>query len=158
MQCRKTWVQVLGWEDPLQEGMVTHSSILAWRIPMDRGAWQANSPWGFLPGNSAWGCKESDMTEQLSTAHIRKLLNCRWIKCTNSKTKMLFIHIGRRRLYEEFNLGKETIHLWSSLKCGGFRPRSSPAVYSGQTHHESIICLSPTSNIQIKATTIFHCD
>ena len=32
------WVQSLGWEDPLEEGMATHSSILAWRIPMDRGA------------------------------------------------------------------------------------------------------------------------
>ena len=31
----------LGWEDPLEEGMATHPSILAWRIPMDRGAWQA---------------------------------------------------------------------------------------------------------------------
>ena len=31
----------LGWEDPLEEGMATHSSILAWRIPMDRGAWLA---------------------------------------------------------------------------------------------------------------------
>ena len=30
-----------GWEDPLEEDMATHSSILAWRIPMDRGAWQA---------------------------------------------------------------------------------------------------------------------
>ena len=29
----------LGWEDPLEEGMATLSSILAWRIPMDRGAW-----------------------------------------------------------------------------------------------------------------------
>ena len=29
------------WEDPLEEGMETHSSILAWRIPMDRGAWRA---------------------------------------------------------------------------------------------------------------------
>ena len=37
----ETWVQPLGWENPLQEGMATHSSILAWRIPMDRGAWQA---------------------------------------------------------------------------------------------------------------------
>ena len=37
----KTWVRFLGWEDPLEEGMVIHSSILAWRIPMDRGAWQA---------------------------------------------------------------------------------------------------------------------
>ena len=33
----------LGWEDPLEEGMATHSSILAWRIPMDRGAWQATA-------------------------------------------------------------------------------------------------------------------
>ena len=45
---RKTWVQSLEWEDPLEEGMATHSSILAWRIPMDRGA---------------WGHKELDMTE-----------------------------------------------------------------------------------------------
>ena len=30
---RETWVQSLGWEDPLEEGMATHSSILAWRIP-----------------------------------------------------------------------------------------------------------------------------
>ena len=37
---QETWVQSLGWEDPLEEGMATHSSILAWRIPMDRGAWQ----------------------------------------------------------------------------------------------------------------------
>ena len=33
-------VRSLGWEDSLEEGMATHSSILAWRIPMDRGAWQ----------------------------------------------------------------------------------------------------------------------
>ena len=38
---RETWVQSLGWKDPLEEGMATHSSILAWRIPMDRGAWWA---------------------------------------------------------------------------------------------------------------------
>ena len=37
----KTLFQSLGWEDPLEEGMATHSSILAWRILMDRGAWQA---------------------------------------------------------------------------------------------------------------------
>ena len=36
---REPWVQCLGWEDPLEEGMATHSSIPAWRIPMDRGAW-----------------------------------------------------------------------------------------------------------------------
>ena len=36
---RETWVQSLGWEDLLEEGMATHSSILAWRVPMERGAW-----------------------------------------------------------------------------------------------------------------------
>ena len=38
---RETWVQSLSWEDPLEEGMATHSSILACRIPMDTGAWWA---------------------------------------------------------------------------------------------------------------------
>ena len=37
----ETGVQSLGWEDTLEEGMATHSSILAWRIPMDRGTWRA---------------------------------------------------------------------------------------------------------------------
>ena len=50
----ETWVQSLGWEDSLEEGMATHCSIAAWRIPMDRGAWRA----------SVHGvCKESDMPE-----------------------------------------------------------------------------------------------
>ena len=35
---QETWVQSLGWENPLEEGKETHSSILAWRIPMDREA------------------------------------------------------------------------------------------------------------------------
>ena len=39
---RETYVQSLGWEDALEEGMATHSGILAWRLPMDRGAWQAS--------------------------------------------------------------------------------------------------------------------
>ena len=38
---KKTWVGSLVWEDPLEEAMATHSSILAWRIPWVRGAWQA---------------------------------------------------------------------------------------------------------------------
>ena len=48
-----SWVQSLGWEDPLEEGKATHSSILAGRIPMDRGAWWA----------TVHGVTESDMTE-----------------------------------------------------------------------------------------------
>jgi len=38
---QETWVPSLDWEGPLEEGMVTHSSILAWRILMGRGAWWA---------------------------------------------------------------------------------------------------------------------
>ena len=52
----ETWVRSLGWEDPLKESMVTHSSILAWRMPRQ----------GSLVGCSSWGHKESDTTEQLS--------------------------------------------------------------------------------------------
>ena len=49
----ETWVRSLGWEDLLEEGMAIHSSILAWRIPMDRGAWWA----------TVHGVAESGMTE-----------------------------------------------------------------------------------------------
>ena len=38
---QETWVRSLGQEDPLEEGLATPSSILAWRIPTDRGAWRA---------------------------------------------------------------------------------------------------------------------
>ena len=37
----ETWVRSLGWDDPLEKGKATYSSILDWRIPMDRGAWWA---------------------------------------------------------------------------------------------------------------------
>ena len=56
---QETWVRSLDWEDPLEEDIATHSSILAWRIPMDRGV---------LVGYSPWRGKELDMTEQLSIA------------------------------------------------------------------------------------------
>ena len=51
----ETWVQSLGWEDPLEKGMATHSSILAWRIP-----WMEE-----LGGLQSTGRKDSDTTERL---------------------------------------------------------------------------------------------
>ena len=52
---QETQVQSLGWEDPLEKGMATHSSVLAWRIP-----------WAEEPGGlQSMGCKESDATERL---------------------------------------------------------------------------------------------
>ena len=60
---QETWVRSLHWEDPLEEGMATHSSILAWRILMGRAAWWA----------TVRVVAESDMTEQLSTAQHNNL-------------------------------------------------------------------------------------
>ena len=50
---QETWVQSLGWDDPLEKGKGTHSSILAWRIPR----------------TSPWGHKEPDMTDRLPLTH-----------------------------------------------------------------------------------------
>ena len=54
-EMQEMWVQSLGGEDPLEEGMATHSSILSWRIP-----WTEE-----LGGLQSTGHKESDMTERL---------------------------------------------------------------------------------------------
>ena len=45
-EMQKTWVQSLGWEDPLEEGMATHSGILAWRIPWTEEPDRLYNPWG----------------------------------------------------------------------------------------------------------------
>ena len=55
---QETWVQSLGQEDPLEEGMATYFSILAWRIP-----WTEKTI--AVAGYSPWGHKESDTTERL---------------------------------------------------------------------------------------------
>ena len=59
---RETWVWFLGWEDPLEEGMATHCSIFAWRIPI-----------------SPWGCQDSDMTERLNTAQQFIIYLCMYL-------------------------------------------------------------------------------
>ena len=62
----ETWIWSLGWEDPLEKEMATHSRILAWRIP-----WTED-----LVGYSPWGHKESHPTEWLThTLHMYNLLH-----------------------------------------------------------------------------------
>ena len=53
---QETWVNSLGWEDPLEEEIATHSNIFAWRIP------RTEEPGGYSP----WDRKKSDTTESLS--------------------------------------------------------------------------------------------
>ena len=78
---RETWVQSLGQEDPLEKGMATHSSILAWRIHGQKS----------LEGHSLWGLKESDTTERLTHTHThthtqRKQLHS-WSAPNQNETK-----------------------------------------------------------------------
>ena len=63
---QETWVRSLGWKDPLEKGMATHTSILAWRIP-----------WTEEPGGlySPRGRKESDTTERLTLTHLQNCFN-----------------------------------------------------------------------------------
>ena len=58
---QETWVQSLGWEDPLEKGTATHSSILAWRIP-----WTEES--------DPWGRKELDTIERLSLLARKEII------------------------------------------------------------------------------------
>ena len=57
----ETWIWSLGWKNALEEGVAIHSSILAWRIPMDRGAWWA----------TVHEVTELDTTEELSTRMLK---------------------------------------------------------------------------------------
>ena len=63
---QETRVRSLGQEDPLEKGMATHSSVLAWRIP-----WTVE-----LVSYSPWGRKESDRTEQLTHTRVTALYIC----------------------------------------------------------------------------------
>ena len=53
----------LGGEDPLEEEMATHSSILGWKIP-------------WTEGYSPWGCKESDTTEDVVSSDLKQSAPC----------------------------------------------------------------------------------
>ena len=61
---QETWVRSLGWEDPLEKDMATHSSILAWRIP-----------WTEEPGGlQSLGCEELDTIREVEINHIQDIV------------------------------------------------------------------------------------
>ena len=64
---QETWIRSLGWEDPLEKEMATHSSVHAWKIPWteEPGGWQS------------LGSQESDMTERLNNNNISRFQVCK---------------------------------------------------------------------------------
>ena len=65
---RETWVQSLGWEDPLEEDMATHSSILAWRIPIEEpGELQSM---GLQKVRQTWVTKRTDNISYLRLVYL----------------------------------------------------------------------------------------
>ena len=142
----ETWVQSLGWEALLEEGMANHSSILAWRIP-----------WTDEPGVlRSLGRKEADMTERLSTAqHITYLWPnpWLWLSTSPSPSSALFLvlwpaqgtqsshHVGGHRLSCLFGLNKhfynrkdsEVSTVLSILHTWNFSPTDS---HTGDLHLE----------------------
>ena len=70
---------ILGWEDPLEKGTAIHSSILAWRIPMNRGVW-----WATDHGVTKSQTRLSNF-HSLTLCMVRKLGNQDFLKCVKSK-------------------------------------------------------------------------
>ena len=71
---RETWVRSLGWKDPLEEGMTTHSSILAWRIPWT-GAWRAA-----VHGATKSRTRLSDSVQHRALLPLSVIAKCPWIR------------------------------------------------------------------------------
>ena len=81
---QETPIQSLSSEDPLEEGMATHSSILAWRIPIDRGAWKATvhgvsrSEGLSIAQHTAAGGSPSGTSSKEPTCRCRRHKRCRF--------------------------------------------------------------------------------
>ena len=84
----ETWPQPLGQKDTLEKGMATHSSILVWRIPMDRGAWQATvhrvkKHWAQLKSALATGLEKVSFHSNRKERQCQRILklphNCTYL-------------------------------------------------------------------------------
>ena len=86
---QETWVQSLGWEDPLEKGKATHSNILTWRIP-----WTIQSMWSqrvghdwetFKPSRQLkWNCLNKQVMLGNAYQQIPSVLCCFWVWCGGS--------------------------------------------------------------------------
>ena len=86
-EIKETWVPPLGWEDPREEGMETHFSILAWRIPIDRGAWWATAH--RVAKSQTWLSKHTHTHTLFDKADINWIVCNVWVL-----TCFLILHFG----------------------------------------------------------------
>ena len=137
----------LGWEDPLEESMATHSSRIAWRIPVDRGAWWA----------TVHGIAESDMTERLKHTHpfALPLVTCGDL-CPFSSSVQRRLHGGEPNLKTSATLAcNPDLNQWIifSVPPAPFPPElsvqewtdySKKGAFPGTFRKESLfVCLPP---------------
>ena len=93
---QETWVRSLGWEDLLEKGMATHSSILAWRMLY-----------------SPWGHKELDTTERLSLSFCSDLAHTHALLIKINSVNQLKRLFWISRAYQQYDL-EDSDHLVSS--------------------------------------------
>ena len=132
---RETWVWSLGWDDPLEKGKVTHSSILAWRIPMDRGLA------GYSPGIFRVG-------QDRATKHSTAIKRSQWM---NSQAAVVNLTMSALT----FNRCHWQVPLWSAMNKYILQIRSdqiscsvvSDSLQPHESQHTRPPYPSPTSGV-----------
>ena len=119
---QETWVWSLGWEDPLEKEMATHSRILAWKIP-----------WMEEPGRlySPWSCKESDTTELLHF-HLKSWIPFLGISVTYTLTN--YGASGKEPACQHRWLKKCGFNPWVRKIPGGTAWQPTPVFLLGESH------------------------
>ena len=88
---QETWVQFLGWEDPLEKEMAIHSSILAWKNPMDRGAWWATVH-GVAKSQTRLSCWTECIHSLVSAANTHLSIGFLSFPVSRTNPGILFLH------------------------------------------------------------------
>ena len=121
---QETWVQSLGWEDPLEKGMTTHSSILAWSIPNGQRS---------LAGYSPWGLKVSDTIEWLSTKFSQRKRHLGWDLIGKKELLAKALELGQGIWRSESSQWRETMVCEGECEIRwGWRGRQGPDVAASQ--------------------------
>ena len=128
---RKTWFWSLGWEDPLEEGMATHCSILVWRIPMDRWAW-----WATVLGVTKSRTRLSDQAH----IHLTRL----WSP-PDQKIPLLKLLMSIKVLIDPFmyyccSVAKSCLTLWDPINTRLSCPSLPPRVCSNSCPSSQWLC------------------